>query len=326
MKKLKVFVAFGALCFLMSSCVYSLFPIYTEDTLVYLPELVGKWQIDPANEDNYIEFIPINEQKKKGTIYAEAEDTESSIASSKMEMNDDTDGDPETYSYIMQGKDWSIKSDDPITVKKNGKVIEDQAEVKAYYDSLFGTMNSDLEKGFGKMATQLDSAVRAEGSEFGKMMDDLGKGLGKLGKALKQATSKFKGTAYVSSEESYKMVVMENGKRTPYQVHVVEIGENYFLDIYPLPEYDENTFSDNLFPVHSFMKMDIENEELKLTLFDLEKLNELFESNLVRLRHEYVDGNVVITAQPTEIQKFLDRYSNDDSVFEEAEIYTKAVL
>lgn len=326
MKKLKVFVAFGALCFLMSSCVYSLFPIYTEDTLVYLPELVGKWYTDANNEDNYIEFIPINDEKKKGTIYAEAEDSSSPLATSKMEMNDDTDGDPDSYSYIMQGEDWSIKSDDPITVKKNGKMITDQAEVKAYYDSLFGTMNSDLEKGFGKMASQLDSAVNAEGSEFGKMMNDLGEGLGKLGKALKKATAKFKGTAYVSTEESYKMVVMDDGKRKPYQVHVVEIGEDYFLDIYPLPEYEDNTFSDNLFPVHSFMKMNIEDGELKLTLFDLEKLNELFESNLVRLRHEYVDGNVVITAQPTEIQKFLDRYSNDETVFEDAEVYTKASL
>jgi len=37
--KLKVLSVFGLLIIGMSSCVYSLFPIYTEDTLVYLPEL-----------------------------------------------------------------------------------------------------------------------------------------------------------------------------------------------------------------------------------------------------------------------------------------------
>lgn len=317
MNKLKVFVAFGPLCFLMSSCVYSLFPIYTEDTLVYLPELVGKWQLDPANADSYIEFQPV--QDKENIVASET-------TSSKMEMKDDSDGDPETYSYSMQGEDWSIKSDSPITVDINGKSTSDPAEVKSYYDSLFGTRNSDLEKGIGKMAQKLDSTVNAEGSEFGKMMDGLGKGLGKMGQALKKATAKFKGTAYVSTEESYRMTVMDNGEEYAYQVHVVEIGEDYFLDLYPLPEFTDNTLSENLFPVHTFMKMNINGGQLELTPFYLKKLNELFESNLVRLRHEYVDGNVVITAQPTEIQKFLDRYSNDESVFDASEEYTKMAL
>jgi hypothetical protein len=184
-------------------------------------------------------------------------------------------------------------------------------------------MQTQAEEGLTKKLTEFDSAARAEGSEFGQMMNDLGKGLSKMAKAMKDASAKFKGTAYVSQEESYKMVVMSGGERLPYQAHVVAIGEDYFLDLYPLPEFSDNTFSNNLFPVHTFMKMNLENGKLKLTQFDLEKLNELFESNLVRLRHEYVDGNVVITAQPEEIQKFLDRYSNDENVFDDIEVYEK---
>jgi len=53
--KLKVLSVFGLLIIGMSSCVYSLFPIYTEDTLVYLPELEGKW-LEHDNEGNYIVF------------------------------------------------------------------------------------------------------------------------------------------------------------------------------------------------------------------------------------------------------------------------------
>ncbi len=61
MKKLKVFLVLGVLMFGMSSCVYSLFPIYTEDTLVFLPELVGKWQTE-AND--YVIFEPMTDNKK----------------------------------------------------------------------------------------------------------------------------------------------------------------------------------------------------------------------------------------------------------------------
>lgn len=320
MKKLKVTLAFTALVLIMNSCVYSLFPIYTKDTLVYLPELVGKWQAEGMDDDSYIEFIPINYEKKEGTVYADPN------SDFKLEMNDDSDGDPDTYNYIIQGDNWSIKSDDPITVERNGQTISDPALVKSHYDSVFGGMEMQAKEGLTRQITKLDSAANAQGSGFGKALNDLGKGLSQLGEALKESTAKFKGTAYVSTEESYKMVVMTDGERLSYQAHVVEIGEDYFLDLYPLPEYSDNTFSNNLFPVHTFMKMNIEDGQLKLTQFDLEKLNELFESNLVRLRHEYVDGNVVITAQPEEIQKFLDRYSNDETVFEGEETYTKTVL
>lgn len=310
MKKLKVFVAFSALVFLMSSCVYSLFPIYTDDTLVFLPELVGKWHNNPDNPDDYIQFTPMSapdNQKEDGIT-----------------MNEDSDGDKETYSYAMKGKGWSIKSDDPITVEVDGKTISDPKEVKAYYDELFGNMQSDLEKGLGKMAHRMDSAINSEGNEFGKMLKDLGNGVGELGKALKETEAKFKGSAYLTREESYKMVVTENNEQFVYHAHVAQIGEDLFLDLYPLPEFSDEAFWSNLFPVHTFMKVKLVDGKMELTQFNLDKLNKLFESNLVRLRHEMVDGTVLITAQPQEIQKFLDRYSKDESVFESKEVYIKS--
>lgn len=133
----------------------------------------------------------------------------------------------------------------------------------------------------------------------------------------------FKGTTYVSTEESYKMIVVEGEERTAYQAHLAQIGEDYFLDIYPLPEYTNDVFDGNMFPVHTFFKLSVDEEEMRMTMFDLEKLNELFESNLIRLRHEYVNGNVLITAQPKEIQKFLDKYSDDENVFDGEAIYSK---
>ena len=322
MKKSKVLLAFTALMFLMSSCVYSLFPIYTEDTLVFLPELVGKWQLSVNEPNSYIEFVQVNSKDE--------ENIKTNRRESRIEMNDDSDGDKETYSYFMQGDGWSIKSDDPITVEVDGKEVSDPKEVKAYYDKMFGEMRVDAKDKLdgllnGEMAEIMDSTNRKGAGNLSQAMSDLGKGLGALGEAIKKTEAKFKGTAYVSTDESYRMTVMDNGEIQAYQVHVVEIGGDYFMDMYPLPEFTDNTFSENLFPVHTFMKLSIEGDQLKLIPFDLEKLNELFESNLVRLRHEYVDGNVVITAQPKEIQKFLEKYSNDEKVFDESEVYYRMI-
>lgn len=281
-KKLKVLVAFSALMICMSSCVYSLFPIYTEDTLVFLPELVGKWQ-DGYDNENYILFEALDKEKEENIQVSLDE--------------------PSEYMDSMSGNGWSIKTGDSISVVVNGEKITDRDKIRAHYDTLFGE---------GKETNELELGLK-----------NLGNGLSKLSSALKKAEARFEGTAYVTKDESYKMIVMDDGERLVYLAHVVSIGKDYFLDLYPLPEFSDAAFGENLFPVHTFMKMDITEGKLNLTMFDLEKLNKLFDSNLIRLRHENVDGTILITAQPKEIQKFLKKYSDDESVYESIETYSR---
>ncbi len=311
-KKIKVLAAFSLLMICMSSCVYSLFPIYTEDTLVFLPELVGKWE-DGYDNDDYISFEAIGQ--------AEGE---------SITVNNE---EPSEYVDSMSGDGWSIKSGDPISVTIDGEKITDREAIRAHYDTTIGngrrlnkfeeSMKPVLEKMEEGMKPILDSAEK----NLEPMMDGLNEGLKKLGEDLKRVqekvAKKWEGTVYTTQEESYKMVVMDDGQRLVYLAHVVSIGKDYFLDLYPLPEFSDAAFGENLFPVHTFMKMDITDGKLNLTMFDLEKLNKLFESNLIRLRHEKVDGQVLITAQPKEIQKFLEKYADDESVYESVDTYSK---
>jgi hypothetical protein len=277
MKKLKVFAAFSALVFLMSSCVYSLFPIYTDDTLVYLPELVGKWMMNPDEPDDYIEFLPMGGSEEEH---------------SKNES-------VETYTDSIVTENWTVRYNAVDGMMVNGRLVQDKDSIKAFYEKILAP---------NKGKSESDQAFKALGDAAQKAID---------------ASSKIEGTAYATRNESYKMVVKGGNERYVYQAHVAKIGTDLFLDLYPLPEYSEEVFGTNLFPVHTFMKLSLKGGKLELTQFDLEKLNKLFESNLVRLRHEMVDGTVLITAQPKEIQKFLDKYSSDESVFENTEVYTK---
>jgi hypothetical protein len=202
MKKAKSILAFGLLVVLLNSCVYSLFPIYTDDTLVYFPELLGRWEMD--GDEDYIEFSNLPTEK-----------------------------------------------------------------------DIFG----------GSSENESTEPVKAK---------------------------------------NYRVVIMEDGDKKDYVGHRAEIGKDFFLDLYPnTRDYDATLYS-NLMPVHTFIKLKFLDNQLYLTSFDLEKLKNLFESNLIRLRHEYVDRSILITAQPKEIQKFLDRYSEDETVFEDKAIYKRA--
>lgn len=213
----------------MSSCVYSLFPIYTKESLVYLDEIEGEW----TNKDGIrLLFAPVEAN-----------------VSITVEPGDDE--------YIIE----------------DGDTIRDIEKVAAYWQN------------------ELQKEIDPELSQF--------------------------------VEKGYFFQTIENDDTLKLKVKIAKIGENHFMDFYPSEEYDEEFMDHNLFPVHTFMKVEVSEQSLILTPFDLNKLVDLFESNKIRLRHEKINGAIMITAQPKEIQKFLTSYSRDLSVFQSPELYTK---
>lgn len=125
------------------------------------------------------------------------------------------------------------------------------------------------------------------------------------------------------TEKAYIFRFIENQDTVDFEARIANIKGDYFLDLYPIERLVDDNISNNLFPVHSFMKLEIEENNLAITQFDLEKLIDLFKSNQIRLRHEQVDESIIITAQPKELQKFLGSYSKDERVFDETEVYKR---
>ncbi|WP_289030081.1 hypothetical protein [uncultured Algoriphagus sp.] len=297
MKRFSAYFAVGALLVLLNSCVYSLFPIYTEDTLVFIPELVGRWQL-PEEDGDYIEFTRMSEE----------EDLVVSSADSS------TDPSREEYTDSVSVGEMTIRYNAADGILVNGRMIYDRDSIRMYYQEIAKKTVSDPDQSFSDMAEVVNA--------LGKTFTALGNTVEAVAKVSKRSTS-IKGTAYSNFEESYRVSVMDNGKLIEYIGHIAKIGKDFFLDIFPLAEYSDDGFGSNVLPVHTFLKLRLTGQQLVLTPFDLEKLNRLFESNLIRLRHENVDGTVLITAQPKEIQKFLERYSEDETVFEDADIYER---
>ncbi len=263
MKK-STLVVFGTLIIMMSSCVYSLFPIYTDDTLLFKEELLGKWKM---NEEDYLLF------------------------EANWEETQEEDEEEVDYAYSLKIKEgFTISSNEPISITRDGEKIYDEDRIR---EEMLKTMSEDK-----------PSEQKSEEAKI--------------------STNIFEGTVSVAEEKSYLLTIHQNGKDERYVAHLVDIGGDLFMDLYPAEVKYDSDFSMNFFPVHTFMKLSIRDKKLDMTFFDLDKLNKLFERNLIRLRHENVDGTVVITAQPKELQKFLDKYSDDDSVFEETETYSKA--
>lgn len=232
-----------ALATLFSSCIFSLRPIYTEETLVYDDRLVGDWKMD---DNNFVSFQP--------TVELGA----TSVSGAKYDM------------------EVTISPGDDEVLVLDGDTITDKEIIAEYYEN-------------------------------------------EMGKALSGILSGTKSAGY-------EMTSVIEGDTLVHLVKMAKIDDDYYLDLYPLEDQGGKMQAMNFLPVHTFMKVDINKDQLTLTRFRGNKLKDLFKGNQIRLRHEEVEDAILITAQPEEIQKFLQNYSKRADVFQEPEKYKKTVL
>ena len=105
-----------------------------------------------------------------------------------------------------------------------------------------------------------------------------------------------------------------------FEAGLLKIGDHFFIDLYPYYDADLEE-ADYLFrgfiPTHTFLKIEYEKEDLKLYIFSYDRLNELFKQNRIRIKHQMFDDYIVITASTNELQKFIEKYADDEKAFDD---------
>lgn len=126
-----------------------------------------------------------------------------------------------------------------------------------------------------------------------------------------------------SDSSSYTLAYTEELPYTPqaknyFTVHLVRLEDEYFLDFFP---NDDNQLSltsmmaNSLFPTHLFAKIEFIDEEVIIRLMNPERLKEMLGQGLISVKHEITDNNIVLTAQPKELQAFVTEFSKDAEAF-----------
>lgn len=123
-------------------------------------------------------------------------------------------------------------------------------------------------------------------------------------------------------ENAYLFTYMKGPEQEQYEVHMVKLGPDYYLDFYS--HRKEGLFPGDdaalapLIRTHSFAKVKWDQERLEISHFaELEWLENLFDQRKIRIKHERVDDEIVLTAGPIELQKFFLKYANDPNIFTE---------
>lgn len=131
----------------------------------------------------------------------------------------------------------------------------------------------------------------------------------------------------VAGESYYKVAYTEGEATNTFDVHLVKLGKNFFLDFIP-DELEPKSLTSftmmHLVPAHTFAKLELSDDKMIIHPFDADFISEQIKNNRMRIKHEITANNdVLLTANTEDLQKFVLKYADKEEVFEDGEIWTK---
>jgi hypothetical protein len=121
-------------------------------------------------------------------------------------------------------------------------------------------------------------------------------------------------------DKTYKLIYKDkDGKTGEFLAHLVNVSSNLFLDLYPvdlkLPQNDY--YRAHWMPVHTFLRVWGIEPSLRMAAMSPDGIKRLLEAEPDAVRHEQVDGTILLTAAPKELQAFLLTHLNAKDVFDD---------
>ncbi len=134
------------------------------------------------------------------------------------------------------------------------------------------------------------------------------------------------------SKKVYELVFCDDkGKKGLFVVHLVKLENRLFLDVYPSkfpgeqgsnePEWEYNMLF--FLPVHTFIKIESIEPQLKMRLTDDDEMEKLLKEDPNAVKYELADDKLILTASTKELQAFVLKYADDSRVFSDAIVYSR---
>ncbi|NGP76516.1 hypothetical protein G3570_07720 [Balneolaceae bacterium YR4-1] len=104
-----------------------------------------------------------------------------------------------------------------------------------------------------------------------------------------------------------------------YFAGLVQLDSQYFIDFYKV-SYIDDAFR---FPTHLFTKLEIFDDKLVLQEFKESFVRELIENQQIRIKHEYADDNLLLTAPSVDLKKFILKYGREEAAYGDKYTYNR---
>jgi len=121
---------------------------------------------------------------------------------------------------------------------------------------------------------------------------------------------------YNKYKNSYVVYFEKDNTKSSFLAMPFKINDQLFLDFTPIEDKEiEETKNDlykiHLIGTHTLAKVDvINNNKVDINWFSSEKLEELFEQDKIKIKHEKVgfSETILLTASSEELEKFIKKY------------------
>jgi hypothetical protein len=120
-----------------------------------------------------------------------------------------------------------------------------------------------------------------------------------------------------NSDGSYRLVIREEDslriqpeRDGLFTVHVVKLGDEYFLDFFPEePELGSEFYKCHIVPAHSFWRMELAGHVLTLYALETSDLEKALANGTIAVDHIKRDDVMVLTASVTALQDLVQKHS-----------------
>lgn len=114
------------------------------------------------------------------------------------------------------------------------------------------------------------------------------------------------------------------GDSATFEVHLAQFGDFLFMDLFPEPLERRNDLCKvHWIPVHTFSRVWLENDALKMSMLSTEWLEAMIDEGLLKVAHERIEDEIVLTASTEVLQKLVISFANDPEAFPEPRVLYK---
>jgi len=135
------------------------------------------------------------------------------------------------------------------------------------------------------------------------------------------------------SPKAYRLNIhQKDSLKGAFVAAMVKLQGQLYLDIFPDklpsgntdPEQEKLPFNAFLtLPAHTFIKIDLAENQLTMQLTEDEKLQTLLDVEPKAISSTSVDEKLILTASTKELQAFVTKYSNDERLFDNTVTLTR---
>jgi hypothetical protein len=121
-----------------------------------------------------------------------------------------------------------------------------------------------------------------------------------------------------NGEKQYKLIYTdEDSKSGEFIAHLMKIDGQKFINLTPVkPILQQNDFyRDHFLTVHSFAQITETGSTVQISFLEPEWLKTVLAKNPTAIRHEKIRDEILLTASPKELQKFLLAHLNTQGAF-----------